>query len=142
MTGGATARRLAHLAVSLGLRDAGDAASTATTRAVVAALVARLPGDRRRALGLGLAVVNWASWLRHGRPFHRLDAPRIGRLLDDLGRSRWALLRRLERVLTMLGRFAAFQDEATFDSVGYDGPWIGTRDIPVHPPPRLEEPPC
>lgn len=104
----------------------------------LARLVLALPRDRRRLLILGCRVLDLLALLRHGRTFSRLGAPRALRLLDSLGTSRLALLRRLGAVLRMLTQFAYFADPLTWEAAGYDGPWLGRVPVEVLPAPRLE----
>jgi len=100
-------------------------------------LVENLPADRVRLLHAGGRLLRLLARARHGRALARLDGERVRRLLAWLAGSRIRPLRRLGRVLGMMGRYAWYAGEAAWADAGYDGPWIGRVDVAVHAAPEV-----
>ena len=53
--------------------------------------------------------------------------------LEDWATSSLALRRQIYGSLRQLLLFHAYTDPATWDAIGYPGPWLGRFDLPVHP---------
>jgi hypothetical protein len=104
-------------------------------------MTSALAPRERRLLGLGMRVLDLLSWTRFGRRFARLDDAAARKVLDGLGASRVAPLRRLHQSLRMMTQLAWYSDEAHWADCGYDGPWLGRVPVERGPPPDLEPAP-
>lgn len=100
-------------------------------------MTAALAPRERRLLGLGLSVLDLRSRLRFFRRFSRLGDAEARRVLDALGESKLAALRRLHQSLRMMTQLAWYADPAHWDECGYDGPWLGRIAVEAGPPPDL-----
>lgn len=138
----ATERVLVAVAIACVGWDEEDR-STAFDRAGLSrriqGVAASLSPDMRRQLVWGTRALQALCILRRCRAFHRLSPERARTLLRSLESSRWPLLRRLHRVLKMLGQYSWYLGEETWASCGYDGPWVGRVEVVAAPPPELGE---
>jgi hypothetical protein len=85
-------------------------------------------------------VLDLLSRARHLRSFAALGDTEARRVLDALGRSPLAALRRLHLSLRMMTQLAWYSDAAHWSECGYDGPWIGRVAVEKGPPPDLGRP--
>ena len=118
----------------------GDGSSVADAADVFVGEMA--PGDRRL-LGLLLKSLEYgtpSALVRLGR-FSDLDPLRRERVLRRWAQSPIALRRQGAAALKALGVLAYYARESTWEAIGYDGPWLGRVDVPVHPAPELRAPP-
>ena len=100
-------------------------------------LIASLPRDRRLLLRMGCRTLDLVAFLRFRRRFAGLTPAEACRLLEALAASHFGLLRRLVCVVRMLTQYAYFCSDATWQAIGYDGPWIGRIEVEVMSPPDL-----
>jgi hypothetical protein len=107
----------------------------------LAASLARMTGAlaarERRLLRLGLFVLDLRSLASGLATFRKLPDARARAVLDALGGSRIAALRRLHQSLRMMTQLAWYADPAHWAECGYDGPWLGRVDVERGPPPDL-----
>ncbi len=121
---------------------AGAAASTSPADAIDP-FIRRMPAADRRllsALLLGLEYGTPAALLRLRR-FSGLDPVRREAWLRSWAESAIPLRRQGAAALKALGALAFYGREEAWPDVGYDGPWLGRVDVPVHDAPDLRAPP-
>jgi hypothetical protein len=116
---------------------APSGAARATLEAGLERMTAALAPRERRLLRLGVAVLGVLSRLSSGRAFPRLDDAAARKLLDRVGGSRIAALRRLHMSVRMMTQLAWYSDPARWAECGYDGPWLGRIAVDAGPPPDL-----
>jgi hypothetical protein len=112
-------------------------AERANLEAGLARMTAALAPRERRLLRLGLRVLDVLSRMRFLRPFAGLSDDQARRLLDALGASRLAALRRLHMSVRMMTQLAWYADPARWEECGYDGPWLGRVPVQSGRPPDL-----
>ncbi|HUG39295.1 MAG TPA: GMC family oxidoreductase N-terminal domain-containing protein [Longimicrobiales bacterium] len=104
--------------------------------------VRRMPASDRRLLGALLAGLEYAApaALARLRRFSDLDPARREAWLRSWAASAVPLRRQGAAALRALGALAYYGREEAWADVGYDGPWLGRVDIPVHDAPALRAP--
>ena len=105
--------------------------------------VRRMPDGDRRLLGALLLGIEYGApaALVRLRRFSELDPSRRETWLRSWADSAIPLRRQGAAALKALGALAWYGREAAWADVGYDGPWLGRVDVPVHPAPELRAPP-
>lgn len=120
---------------------AGDPAGAERERltATLTRMTDALAPRERRLLRLGMFVLDLRARSRGGR-FRALGDADARAVLDSLGRSRIAALRRLHQSVRMMTQLAWYSDSEHWAECGYDGPWLGRVAVEAGPPPDIELP--
>ncbi|MBW3553958.1 MAG: GMC family oxidoreductase N-terminal domain-containing protein [Gemmatimonadetes bacterium] len=120
---------------------AGAAAGPAVADAIDP-LIRRMPGADRRLLGALLVGLEYGSpsALIRLKCFSDLAPPQREAWLRSWADSALPLRRQGAAALKALGALAYYGREEAWAEVGYDGPWLGRVEVPVHDAPRLRAP--
>lgn len=105
--------------------------------------VRRMPDGDRRLLGALLLGIEYGApaALVRLRRFSDLDPRRREAWLRSWADSAVPLRRQAAAALKALGALAFYAREEAWEAVGYDGPWLGRVQVPVHDAPDLRAAP-
>jgi hypothetical protein len=106
--------------------------------ATLARMTSALAARERGLLRLGMLVLDLRALFAGGRRFAALGDAKARAVLNSLGRSRLAALRRLHHSVRMMTLLAWYADPAHWGECGYDGPWLGRVAVEAGPPPEIE----
>ena len=104
--------------------------------------IRRMPRSDRRLLGVLLATMEHAApaALLRLRRFSDLDPVRRESWIRSWADSAIPLRRQAAAALKALGALAFYGREEAWPEVGYDGPWLGRVEVPVHDAPDIRAP--